>query len=768
MASICLAFGLPLGGLVYVGADARAEQIDDTNTERAGLELLVPTVALLEAQLELEANAAIGPGAGTAEQLARTIETRDRLARQLDDIDTDLRQRADVAEAFDEVQRALAVEGAGELADDTASAPVAAIVALIDAVGRSANLTQDPDLDTYYLVVTAVGTLPRMLESSSNLTRLGVDALRSASFTSEVRTRLIALTTALEDDMRTLVSHASTAASASPAQTDPVFHDSLTRVGAVTTQLVDAGEKLGRDFAVKPTPEEVRALGAESAAASFVLFTNLLSVLDERLADRISGLVRDQLALGALGVGVVVVIVAVLVVTAADLRARRAAEAALVHQAAHDPLTGLANRRLFHERLRHACAAAGRTGVTVGVIYLDLDDFKVVNDRLGHEAGDDLLREVATRIRRTIRTTDTPARLGGDEFAIVLDHLRQAEDAELVARALLQALRDPVDVSGRHVAIHASIGVTIASAASDADALVAAADAAMYRAKQHGKGSIEVTDSSSSGSEPRLQLSDLDDALAQDQLVLHYQPIVSVEGARVLGVEALLRWAHPDVGLVSPALFVPYAERTDLIVPIGRWVLDAACRQAAEWRQLPGHGDLFVTVNVSGRQLLQDLFIDDVRAALAASGLPPAALVVEVTESTTLAGRDDVCGCLDAIRALGVRVAIDDFGTGYTSIAYLSDLPVDIVKLDKSFIDGLGRPGANELARTMIDLVKRLGYDAIAEGIETTQQAELVSQFGCATAQGYLFAHPADAAVISSTLRDRAPAAFASTSEGQQ
>ena len=439
----------------------------------------------------------------------------------------------------------------------------------------------------------------------------------------------------------------------------------------------------------------------------------------------------------------------------------RANALALAHRAFHDPLTDLANRTLLIDRLNDSLSMP-LPGRKVAVLWLDLDDFKRVNDSLGHAAGDDLLREVSVRLRSVLRPADLAARVGGDEFAIVVDDVRSVEDALHAGERVLLALAAPMSIGDRMVSVRASVGVAVATAQEwSTDELLRNADVAMYIAKSQGKGCVRVFEASMHDAlVERLELeTELEQAVERAQLVLHYQPIVQLDTGGIVGFEALVRWQHPERGLLAPAAFIPLAEETGQVLPIDRWVLLQACTQARQW-QLDGlTGDDFeVSVNLSTRQLEDDQVVDMVALALEVSGLAPACLVLEVTESFVL--RDEVAGArrLRALRELGVRLAIDDFGTGYSSLSYLRQLPVDILKIDRSFVDGLGHDeGDASLVVTIISLAHSLGLETIAEGVENETQRDSLVALGCPQGQGWLFARAVDVHEMEAMLRLDAP-----------
>jgi diguanylate cyclase (GGDEF)-like protein/PAS domain S-box-containing protein len=410
----------------------------------------------------------------------------------------------------------------------------------------------------------------------------------------------------------------------------------------------------------------------------------------------------------------------------------------LRHEAYYDVLTGLANRAGFRERLAEAVqrGPAGR----VAVLLLDLDGFKEINDSLGHDAGDHLLVHVAERIRRRLPAPHVVARVGGDEFAVILEAEQAREQAELVAVDLLGALAEPIDVDDRELHIGAAIGIATGGDTPDADQLLRDADLAMYRAKDAGGGGYATYHPDMHGAlARRLELAaDLRRALERDELLLHYQPNVDLTTGEIVGFEALVRWQHPTRGLVPPIEFIGVAEATGLIVPLGRWVLREACRQAVEWNR-----PLKMAVNVSVRQFEDDDVTAMVAAVLAETGMPPQWLCLEMTESVLLTDTDDNLSRIVSLKALGVMLAMDDFGTGYSSLAYLRRFPMDILKIDRSFVDRLGAESEDEaLVRTIVRLAQRFGMSTVAEGIENETQLALLREAGCDTAQGYLLSRP--------------------------
>jgi diguanylate cyclase (GGDEF)-like protein/PAS domain S-box-containing protein len=437
--------------------------------------------------------------------------------------------------------------------------------------------------------------------------------------------------------------------------------------------------------------------------------------------------------------------VAGLVVTLRDVTERRRLEAELTHRALHDSLTGLANRVLFHDRTHRAVQRAHRNGTLAGVLFVDLDDFKVVNDTLGHARGDELLVAVGRRLDEVLREHDTAARLGGDEFAILVEDATHPADIEQVAERVLAALAVPVEVGGEVLSGNASVGVAISTDATDAPDLLRQADLALYLAKSDGKQRWRRYNTTlHTALLQRLEVrAALDQAIANEQFVLHYQPIVEMAGRDAVGFEALVRWDHPERGLVPPGEFIEVAEESGLIVPIGAWVMRTAVATAAGWRRDHPGAAPYVSVNVSARQFRAPGFMDEIRGTLAAEELPPQALLLEITESLLLRDDEQVWTDLATLQALGVRIAIDDFGTGYSSLSYLRQMPIDVVKIDRSFVRSMaGSPQQAALVDGIIRLAHTMGLAVVAEGVEETAQRDLLLDMGCQHAQGFLFARP--------------------------
>jgi diguanylate cyclase (GGDEF)-like protein/PAS domain S-box-containing protein len=441
-----------------------------------------------------------------------------------------------------------------------------------------------------------------------------------------------------------------------------------------------------------------------------------------------------------------------------DITERKVFEAQLTYQALHDPLTHLPNRTLFLDRLEQALAQTRRRQeVTVAVLFMDLDDFKNVNDSLGHEVGDELLKAVGARLKKRLRPGDTAARLGGDEFAILLEDVRSVGDASWVAQRIIEDLKAPFMLMGYEIFFTTSIGISLSASEQDrAEEMLRNADLAMYRAKEKGKASYQVFDSAMYERVlERLSLErDLRRAIRREEFVVHYQPKVLLETGRIFGVEALIRWEHPERGLVHPEEFVPAAEEISLIVPIGRQALEEACRRASEWRErYPDDLLAMVSVNLSASQLQHSNLLDEIVTILQRTGLDPRNLNLEITESVVMSDAPSNTATLGKLRDLGIELAIDDFGTGYSSLSYLKRFPVSYLKIDRSFVEGL-REGSDDTAVVsgIIALAHTLEIRVIAEGVETAEQLRILRELGCDMAQGHYFSEPLTHEAVSALL----------------
>ena len=479
-------------------------------------------------------------------------------------------------------------------------------------------------------------------------------------------------------------------------------------------------------------------------AAAFPLLHFLLYTTD--LLDPATRPARETLALVVLVVlaGLAVAYQKLLLAENRRLEAIRLRAVQAEHRAYHDALTGLPNRYLLFDRLEIALARARRLGSGLAVLFLDIDRFKVVNDTLGHSVGDRLLRDVAERLSRYVRKGDTLARLGGDEFTVLLETVPHAEDAVKVARKLREVLKEPFLLDGRELYVTTSTGISVyPEDGADVESLLKSSDIAMYRAKQQGGDSFHLFQAEMNArAEERLNLeSSLRKALALGQFALQYQPMVETATRRVVGCEALLRWRHPERGLLLPGEFIELAELTGVILEVGPWVLREACREATAWKA--DGPPLSVAVNLSARQFLDQSLVQQVESVLAETGLAPERLELEITESLAMQNAEITAATLQKLRSLGVRLSIDDFGTGYSSLSYLKRFPIDTLKVDRSFVRDIERaPGDATIAATIVAMARILGLRVVAEGVEEEAQLEVLKRLDCDFAQGYLFGAP--------------------------
>ena len=448
-----------------------------------------------------------------------------------------------------------------------------------------------------------------------------------------------------------------------------------------------------------------------------------------------------------------------------EVNERRAAEKELAHQARHDALTGLPNRSLLLERLEHALAAGRRDRTKVAVLFVDLDNFKLINDTLGHQVGDHLLRLVAKRLRGAIRggrtgdrrSTPTVARFGGDEFVLVARGVRTEDEAHAIAQRIARGFRQPYTIGDERLFVTASTGVAMSDVRSTPHSLIRDADAAMYHAKAQGRDRFSVFDSAMRGRllerverEKELRL-----AIEREEFELFYQPIYSVASRSITGAEALIRWRHPERGLVSADQFIPLAEESGLITQIDDWVIRAACRQLAAWQQSPEpHLDIRLSLNLSARQVEDPTILDRLSHALHVTGADARSLGLEITESVLIENSESPVEVLQGLRALGPRLILDDFGTGYSSLSYLQRFPLDTLKLDRAFMAGIAEPGRDrDIVAALLHLADVLDLDVVAEGVETEPQFDVLARLGCPYAQGYLLGRPMPADALWDEIR---------------
>jgi diguanylate cyclase (GGDEF)-like protein/PAS domain S-box-containing protein len=544
------------------------------------------------------------------------------------------------------------------------------------------------------------------------------------------------------------------------------------RFQRLTEQVTDMLSICRRDAVIQYVTPSVQSLLGHPPAA--LLGTSLISLVHPDDRDRVSAVVDAGSQAGRVGPvecrmrradGEYVITETVgravddadvngYLFTTRDITVRKELEDQLTHRAFHDELTGLANRALLADRVHHALERRGVPYHHIALLIVDLDDFKTINDSLGRSAGDGLLRATADRLRSCMRSADTAARLGGDEFALLLEHLDDAAEAARIAERVLATLRRPLSIGGREILPRASVGIALPDPdrPPDADELLRNADVAMHTAKRQGRNRYAYfAPSMHAGLVEKLDLADdLRGAIERHELLVYYQPFVDLRDGTILGAEALVRWPHPRKGLIAPDRFIPLAEETGLILPLGYEVLNTACREAAGW---PSSGNLRISVNLSPRQVQDPAVPLYVQQTLVHSGLPPGLLILEITESLLSEDAEVAASRLAELKSLGVRLAVDDFGTGYSSLSRLHAFPIDILKIPKPFVDGVARgPERSALARAIVDLADALDLEVVAEGIEDADQARELRRLGCPVGQGFLFSRAVPAGEFADLL----------------
>jgi diguanylate cyclase (GGDEF)-like protein len=724
---------VPLGFVsrAYLTQQART-QIQFHEQERTGLRYIQPVTALFGQLVEErigsggDVDGAVAAVEAADEQYGKALKT----SKQWDgwkDLLADV--RAGGTPSFDEYNR---------LADG--------LTELVTLVANTSNLILDPDLDSYYLMDVIVVRQPILLAQVGQAVRL-IAGDRSGADHEDLlvvsRATIGSTAAAVATDLSTSFANTEDRQlDATAAQPGAAFASTAAQT-LKTLANVPGGQRPALD---------VSAL----LAAAGTLDAVCAGQLDRLIAGRIANLHHRVRAITEFVVMLAALLLLLAIGLSRAMRTIKQKTRELRHQALHDILTGLPNRALILDRIEQALARARGASTPLAVMILDLDDFKSVNDTYGHAAGDELLRAVSDRLTGVLRESDTIGRLGGDEFVVLADATSFVTGPEVVAARIQAALVEPFDLGGPAEIVmrtHASIGIAVGLGGRAAD-LLRDADVALYVAKAQGKDRYVVFASQMQADvQDKLELEmDLRRAVGTDQLFLDYQPTVDLRTEEITGVEALLRWNHPTRGLVMPNAFIPLAEATGLIVPIGRWVLAQACRQAAVWHQ-QGHA-LSIAVNVSGRQLDSeyDLF-DDARAALTDSGLEPTMLTLEITETILMRDAARSAQQLRDLKGLGLRVAIDDFGTGYCSLAYLQQFPIDALKIDSSFINGIANsPEADALIHIFVQLGKTFGIETYAEGIEEMSQLRHLQNEDCDNGQGYLFARPMSPAALEELL----------------
>ena len=782
---------IPLGSVAIAYVQLQRAQSAFSAKERLGVVYMAPLVALTARVVQARHRAVAAGEDGADAALERQIA-------QVDELDRRIGQPLGTAGGWPSAHRLLVVaqRTGGPPADRYAAYNVSvdALLALIVRVGDASNLTLDPDLDTYYLMDTLQFRLPVLLDRAGR----GVDVAtldRAAPAVAETDALIeLGLANGVLTATQATISHAVTTIAANTADSGVrrATGANAARLDAATSALTALLTTVVKDREVSAVPADaadaVRAVTADFATQAAASLDRLLQARIDALSTRalrieaISGLAallagylfagfylsvtqpirRIVATLHAVGEGDLTRRVSVDTHDELSFVARalndtvtttEVATNRLARQATYDTLTGLPNRALVLDRLGQALGRAARNGELMAVLFIDLDRFKPINDSLGHGTGDEVLRAIAGRLTALLPAADTVARLGGDEFVVIGESLTTHDAAVGFAESVVAGLSRPISTSSAHqVNVGASVGIAFADGDVTPEDLLRDADVAMYRAKQRGRGRVEVFDEALRiAVERRLETqNDLRHAIDDSQIRAFYQPIVDCASGVVVGFEALARWEHPVRGLLAPVAFIDVAEESGLIVPLGAEMLALACAQTAGWRrERRGRRRLHVAVNVSGTQFTHPSFVPTVAAVLADTRLDPDALWLEITETCIMADAKAATETLAAIRTLGAHLAIDDFGTGYSSLAYLRRFPVESLKIDRSFVAGIGHNREDEAIVDMIlSLASALDLHVVAEGVETADQLAHLQRLGCALVQGYYFSRPMPAEQI--------------------
>lgn len=646
-----------------------------------------------------------------------------------------------------------------------AAANLGAVVVLLGLVSDNSKITLDPMLDGYYVGDTLVNKIPSLIDSTAQ-----VDVLANASLSRGSLSANDRISMTIQSGQIILAREGTDHNLGIALVAAPYLKPSIAAAqSAERAATSDFTLYLATNFLEPPVPHasgaELTRHRAATLQAAFALYDTMLDGMADVLDRRILGLRTHETLIFAIVFVAVIGAAGLMIATTRSMTrhiadkvslqqeivGRIAVEERLAYAAFHDELTGLSNRALLMDRLNHFVARRESAGRMWAILFIDLDRFKVVNDSLGHKAGDLVLIEASRRLERCVRTGDTLARLGGDEFVIFLDDVDDVSHACLIAQRSLDSFQAPFVVAGQELFASASIGIATSLVGEETpDDVMRNADIAMYRAKQLGKQRYELfSPEFLTSAVLRLELeTDLARALERNEFLLYYQPLVSLQGNCLAGFEALVRWHHPRRGLVNPGEFISLAEENGTIVPIGSWILNEACRQLALWRtEIPAAADLLMSINVSGKQLASPDFLAVLDNALAVSGLPADRVNVEITESVLMENAERTRSMLAQIRRRGARIHLDDFGTGYSSLSYLRDFPIDSLKIDRSFVSTAGDTATSglaseEIVRTIVGLAHSLSLTVTAEGTETLAQVEALRDLRCTNVQGFYYSRP--------------------------
>lgn len=757
-ALICMIFLIPLAWLTWSFYSSKNASIAFSAKERLGVEYNRTLFPLIDLAQQRRRDASSAASSGVVPTTLPDVQARLQAAQaELAGVDSRLGAQLGSAPAYARVQSAMAQTERSSGLDAVFQAHtdyIEALIALLLQVTDGSNLTLDPDIDTYYLMDAAFFRMPHVVESSGKLRGLGLAILRAGAITPQQQSLLSELIPIAEFQARNMREGLGKAVAYNPGLKESTDATQSSSETAAFFALARKAVITAQDYSPAFQAQYLRLSNA-TIENQYALNLRIVNELDRLIAARVAGLQAQRAGVTlVLGVGFLLAVYfsyTFFLVTWGGLRLVNQHEQQIEKMAFYDELTGLCNRRLLLDRLHLAQTSSTRNSQLYGLMLIDLDNFKDINDTRGHHIGDELLVQAAQRLKEATREGDTVARLGGDEFVVLLVSLgeemeKAAQRASKRGQHILAALKRPYALSDGNYQCTSSIGITLFHEHNEGvDEILKRADLAMYQAKSCGRNAVRFFDPQiQSQVLARSQLEqELARAASQGQLLLYYQPVVN-RHREVLGYEALVRWQHPAQGLVSPALFIPVAEQSGLILPIGRWVLQTACEQLAAWARIPEKAHLTLAVNMSAHQVGQADFYETVRDILRLTQAPPQRLKLELTESLLQHDVEQTIVKMQQITALGTTFSLDDFGTGYSSLSYLKRLPLSQLKIDQSFVrDLLTDPNDAVIARTILQLAQSLEMSVVAEGVETEGQRQALELMGCQAFQGYLFGRPA-------------------------